>query len=217
MRIERDTEFCKHCGAQVGQHVKVSWWKIHRRMYNWTLAWAYRPSSDRALFCLSFAESSFFPIPPDVLLIPLVLGNRAKWLKFAFLCTLASVLGAYFGYAIGNWAIDLALKIPGIDQEGIDWLSGRFDENGEFYVFIAALTPIPFKLLTITAGVASMNLLTFTAACIVGRAGRFFLVAFLMHKCGPRITPFIEKYFDKLALLFGILLIGGFVLIKYVF
>ena len=186
-------------------------------MYDWTLAWAYRPSSQKALFVLSFAESSFFPIPPDVLLMPLVLGNRRKWLRFAFLCTLASVLGAFLGYVIGRSALEVALMIPGVDQEGVDWLSGKFNEYGQVYVFIAALTPIPFKLLTITAGVARMNLLMFAAACVVGRAMRFFAVAWLMHRFGPTITPFIDRYFNKLALLFGVLLVGGFVVVKYIF
>ena len=216
MSVDADAEFCHHCGAKVGEHVPVPWWHVHRRMYDWTLGWAYRPSAERALFCLSFAESSFFPIPPDVLLMPLVLGNRAKWFRFAFLCTLASVLGAGLGYFIGCAAIDLALMIPGVDQAGIDWLSGQFEANGQLYVFVAALTPIPFKLLTITAGVAKMNLLIFFAACVVGRAMRFFAVAYLMHRFGPKITPFIDTYFNKLALLFAVLLVGGFVVVKYV-
>ena len=127
------------------------------------------------------------------------------------------MIGAFLGYLIGYAAIDLALMIPGVDQAGIDWLQGQFEANGELYVFVAALTPIPFKLLTITAGVASMNLVVFAAACIVGRAMRFFAVAWLMHRFGPTITPFIDKYFNKLALLFAVLLVGGFVAVKYVF
>ena len=217
MSADPGVEFCHHCGAKIGQRQPVTWWHIHRRLYDWTLGWAYHRSSQQALFGLSFAESSFFPIPTDVLLMPLVLGDRARWLRFAFLCTAGSVLGALLGYALGHYALQLALMIPGIDQEGIDWLSAKFNEHGQLYVFVAALTPIPFKLLTITAGVATMNLLVFTAACIVGRAARFFLVAWMMHRFGPTITPLIDKYFNKLALLFGVLLIGGFVAVKYVF
>ena len=217
MSVDPGAEFCHHCGAKVGEHQPVTWWHIHRRLYDWTLGWAYHRSSQQALFGLSFAESSFFPIPPDVLLMPLVLGDRARWLRFAFLCTAGSVLGALLGYVLGLYALQIALMIPGIDQEGINWLSAKFNEHGELYVFVAALTPIPFKLLTITAGVATMNLVIFTAACIVGRATRFFLVAWLMHRFGPTITPLIDKYFNKLALLFGVLLIGGFVAVKYVF
>ena len=217
MDVDADAEFCHHCGAKVGPHVPVPWWHIHRRMYDWMLAWAYHPSSSGALFGLSFAESSFFPIPPDVLLMPLVLGNRRKWLRLATICTLASVLGAFLGYLIGFSALHIALMIPGVTQDGIDWLSGQFETNGQLYVFIAALTPIPFKLLTITAGVAKMNLVIFAAACIVGRSIRFYAVAWLMHKFGPTITPFIDKYFNKLALLFAVLLVGGVMAVKYLF
>ena len=149
--------------------------------------------------------------------MPLVLGNRRKWLKYALTCTLASVLGAFLGYVIGMFLINLALMIPGITQEGINALSGKFNMHGEGYVFFAALTPIPFKLLTITAGFAKMNLLTFAAACLLGRSMRFFLVAWLMHKFGPKITPFVDRYFNLLALVFGILLAGGFIVIKYMF
>jgi len=217
MAVEGDAEFCPHCGAKVGAHRRVPWWHLHRRLYDWTIAWAYRPSSAVALGVLSFAESSFFPVPPDVLLMPLVLGNRRKWLRFASICTAASVVGAFLGYVIGLFAIRVALMIPGVTQEGINWLQGKFNENGELYVFVAALTPIPFKLLTITAGFAKMNLPMFAAACLVGRAMRFYAVAGLMRAFGAKITPFIDKYFNWLALLFAVLLVGGFVVVKYVF
>ncbi|MBL7132496.1 MAG: hypothetical protein ISS78_00225, partial [Phycisphaerae bacterium] len=98
LTVSADVEFCSHCGAKIGEHKPVPWWHLHRRLYDWTLGWAYRPSAGAALFVLSFAESSFFPIPPDVLLMPLVLGNRRKWFRYAFLCSLASVLGAVAGF-----------------------------------------------------------------------------------------------------------------------
>ncbi|MCK4601881.1 MAG: DedA family protein [Phycisphaerae bacterium] len=170
-----------------------------------------------ALFCLSFAESSFFPVPPDVLLGPLCLGNRRRSMWFATVTTAASVIGAFLGYLIGYQLIWLALKIPGITQEAIDWLAGEFEVRGQWYVFIAALTPIPFKLLTITAGFAKMNLLVFAAACLVGRAARFYFVAFMFWFIGPKALPFIDKYFNWLALTFAVLLVGGFVAVKYVF
>ncbi len=164
---------------------------------------------------MSFAESSFFPIPPDVLLMQLVLGNRKRWLRYATICTVASVAGAFLGYLIGSAFISLALKIPGITQVRIDALANEFDIRGQWYVFIAALTPIPFKLLTITAGSAKMNLFVFAAACVVGRAMRFFAVASLLRIFGAKITPFIDKYFNWLSIAFVILLVGGFVVIKY--
>ncbi|MCK4873070.1 MAG: DedA family protein [Phycisphaerales bacterium] len=189
-------------------------WALHRRLYDWVLSFADHKHSTTALFVLSFAESSFFPIPPDVLLGPLCLGARRKSLWFATVCTIASVLGAFLGYLIGWAAIDLALLIPGITQPRIDWLAGKFDEQGQWYVFIAALTPIPFKLLTITAGFAKMNLLVFAVACVVGRAARFYIVAMVFWLIGPKAVPFIDKYFNLLCVVFVILLVGGFVVIK---
>ncbi len=189
-------------------------WALHRRLYDWVLSFAHHRHSTLALFILSFAESSFFPIPPDVLLGPLCLGNRKKSMWFATVTTVASVLGAYLGYVIGYALIDLALHIPGITQERIDWLAGEFDARGEVWVFVAALTPIPFKLLTITAGFAEMNLFVFTIACIVGRSMRFFAVAGVFWAVGPRALPFIDRYFNLLCIVFTALLVGGFLVIK---
>lgn len=191
-------------------------WAIHRRMYDWVLSFAHHKHSTTALFILSFMESSFFPIPPDVLLAPLCMGNRKKSLWFATVCTVASVLGAFLGYYIGSAAIELALMIPSITQDKIDWLAEKFNEQGSTYVFIAALTPIPFKLLTITAGFAKMNLFLFTVACIVGRAARFFLVAGLFQWLGPKAKPQIDRYFNILCIIFTLLLIGGFALLKWI-
>ncbi len=192
----------------------VSRWALHRRLYDWVLAFAHSKHSTAALFVLSFAESSFFPIPPDVLLGPLCLGKRNKSMWFATVCTVASVMGAFLGYVIGMFAIDLALKIPGITQANIDWLAEQFALRGDLYVFIAALTPIPFKLLTITAGFAKMSLLPFTLACVIGRGLRFYAVAGLFWWIGPKALPFIERYFNLLCVVFVVLLIGGFAIIK---
>jgi len=201
---------------EVAPKKPVPRWHIHRRMYDWVLHFAHHKHSTTALFTLSFAESSFFPIPPDVLLGPLCLGNRKKSMWFATVTTVASILGAYLGYLIGYAFIDLALMIPGITQEKVDWLGGEFDVRGKWYVFIAALTPIPFKLLTITAGFAKMNLLMFTLACLIGRAIRFYGVAGAFWLIGPKALPFIDKWFNWLALAFVVLLVGGFVVAKYV-
>ena len=189
-------------------------WAIHRRLYDWVLSFAHHKHSTTALFSLSFAESSFFPIPPDVLLGPLCLGHRNKALWFATVTTVASVLGAFLGYVIGYGLIDLALLIPGITQGKINWLAGEFDTRGQLYVFIAALTPIPFKLLTITAGFAKMNLLVFTIACLIGRAARFYGVAAVFWWIGPKAIPIIDRYFNLLCVVFVILLVGGFAVLK---
>ncbi|MCC7407723.1 MAG: DedA family protein [Phycisphaeraceae bacterium] len=189
-------------------------WALHRRLYDWVLSFAHSRHSTTALFLLSFAESSFFPIPPDVLLGPLCLGARRKSLYFATVTTVASVLGAYLGYVIGYGAIDLALMIPGITQEKIHWLAGEFEQRGQWYVFIAALTPIPFKLLTITAGFAQMDLVMFTVACVIGRAMRFYAVAGVFWLVGPRAMPVIDRYFNLLCVVFVVLLVGGFAVLK---
>lgn len=193
----------------------VARWAVHRRLYDWVLSFAHHRHSTSALFSLSFVESSFFPIPPDVLLGPLCLGHRKKSLWFATVCTCASVLGAFLGYLIGFGALEIALYIPGITQERIDWLSQEFDVRGQWYVFVAAVTPIPFKLLTITAGAAQMNLLVFAVACLLGRASRFYAVAAVFWLIGPKALPLIDKYFNLLCTVFVVLLVGGFAVLKY--
>ena len=223
-------EFCAHCGARLGAHRHVPWWHLHRRVYDWTLAWAYKPSSAVALFVLSFAESSCFPVPPDVLLMPLVLGNRRRWLRYATICSVASVLGAVAGFLIG-WGAWQA-----VGQFFYDWIPGftpeRFDQVGKLYerwnfwiVFTAGFTPIPFKVITITAGVfgtgpkvagPGMFFAVFLIASTVSRSARFFFVSGLCRAFGPRITPFIDKYFNWLALAFVALLVGGFAVFKLV-
>jgi len=222
MHIPADAEFCEHCGAKVGEHRKVAWWHLHRRIYDWTLGWAYRPSAAVALFVLSFAESSFFPVPPDVLLMPLVLGNRRRWLRYATICSVASVVGGVLGYAIGMWLLE------GIHPYAYRWFAWagftpqKFHEVAVAYerwnfwvVFAAGFTPLPFKLITITAGVFQINFVVFLVAAVVSRSARFFLVAGLMRAFGAKITPFIDRYFNWLALLFVALLVGGFVVAKY--
>ena len=188
-------------------------WAIHRRLYDWVLSLADKWYATWALFGISFAESSFFPIPPDVLLAPLCLGNRKRSFWFATVTTVASVLGAFLGYYIGFALFDIAVKIPGITAEKVEGLAHEFQVRGQWWVFIAALTPIPFKLLTITAGFAKMPLGMFAVACLIGRAARFFAVAALFRAVGPRAMPIIDKYFNWLCLAFVVLLGGGFVLL----
>jgi len=213
--VSKEEIYCAHCGALINKQRTVPWWHIHRRLYDWVLGFAHHKHSTTVLFCLSFMESSFFPVPPDVLLAPLALGNRRKAIWFATVTTFGSVLGAFLGYVIGFALIDLALKIPGITQARVDWLATQFDARGQWYVFIAALTPIPFKLLTITSGFAQMNLAVFALACTVGRAMRFFSVAGAVWLAGPKALPLIDRYFNWLAIAFVALLIGGFYIVKH--
>ncbi len=203
--------------------------KLIRKLYDWVLKWAETPWGPLALFILAFAESSFFPIPPDVLLIPLVLGARKKAFRLALNCTLGSVSGALLGYSIGfflwwksatefssvaNFFYD---TIPGF-TEGIFYDVKNLYETWDFWIiFTAGFTPIPYKVFTISAGAFKIGLPMFILASIVSRGARFFLVAWLIWKFGPAIKTFIDKYFNLLAILFTVLLIGGFVLIKYLF
>ena len=224
LSISAESAYCDHCGARIGEHKTAPWYHIHRRVYDWTLAWAYKPSAAVALFILSFAESSFFPIPPDVLLMPLVLGNRKKWLRYATICSIASVLGGILGYCIGVWLWD------GIQQYAFDWFAWagftqeKFDSvqiaynKWDFWVvFAAGFTPLPFKLITITAGVFKINFAIFIIAATISRSARFFLVAGTVRLAGPKALPLIDKYFNLIALAFTILLVGGFVVVKYLF
>ena len=197
----------------------VSRWAIHRRMYDWVLGFAHHKHSTAALATLSFAESSFFPIPPDVLLMPLCLGNRRKAFWFATVCTIASVLGGIAGYAIG-WGLWHLLAnffftyVPGFTPQQFQRVGGLYEQYNFWVVFIAAFTPIPYKVITIAAGVFSISLPMFIIASVIGRALRFFLVAALMWKFGPPIVKFIDRYFNLLSIVFTLLLIGGFAVLK---
>jgi len=189
-----------------------------RRLYDWTISWADRPGGVYALFLLAFAESSFFPIPPDVLLIALCVGAPTKSFRFALVCTVGSVLGGIAGYGIGYWGYE-AIGKPIVDayhgQDVMLKIKVWYDEYGFWGNLAAAVTPIPYKVFTIASGVFQFDFLQFTIASVVGRGLRFFVVAGLIYWLGPRMKVFIEKYFDLLAIAGMILLIGGFVLLKY--
>ena len=195
-------------------------WAVHRRMYDWVLGFSKSRHSTAALAGIGFAESSFFPIPPDVLLLPLCLGSRSKAWWFATVCTLASVAGGLAGWLIGwgAWEATSAFWfdwVPGFTPEKFETVQGLFDTYGIWIVFAAAFTPIPYKVFTITAGVTSMALGPFLLASLVGRGARFFLEAGLMWGFGERIVPFIDKYFNLLSLLAVVLGVGGFVALKF--
>lgn len=197
----------------------VSRWALHRRLYDWVLSFAHQPHASTALFVLSFAESSFFPIPPDVLLGPMALGNRRKAMMFATITTVASVLGAVLGYAIGWGAWELVGQflydyVPGFTPEHFATVERWYDQWGVWVLFAAAFTPIPFKVFTIAGGVFHQPLLWFILVALAGRALRFYLVAGLFAWLGHKATPFIDKYFNWLCLVFVVLLVGGFFVIK---
>lgn len=193
--------------------------KYIKRLYDWVLSWAETPYGAVALAVLAFAESSFFPIPPDVLLIALCLGMRTKAYRFALICTAGSVLGGIAGYLIG-WGMWSAVDtlfftyVPGFSEAKFEKVQGLYQDWDVWIVFIAAFTPIPYKVITITAGVFKLHLPMFIFATIIGRAARFYLVAFMIRKYGEPIREFIDKRFNILTVVFVILLVGGFYVLK---
>ena len=201
--------------------------KSIRKLYDWILSWAESPYGAAALFILAFTEASFFPIPPDALLIALVLGLRTKSFYFAMICTVASVTGAMLGYYIGYvmwWesssefsalAMFFFNNVPGFTEELFFNVKGLYDEWNFWIVFTAGFTPIPYKVFTVSGGAFDVNFIMFVLASIISRGARFFLVAGLIWKFGEQIKTFIDKYFNLLAIGFTVLLISGFVLIKY--
>lgn len=190
-----------------------------RRLYAWTISWADKPGGTWALFLIAFAESSFFPIPPDVLLMALVFGAREKWAKYALVCTAGSVLGGIFGWFIG-WGLAESVAIPLLnvfDSSGAvqakiqDW----YTAYGFWGILIAAITPIPYKVFTVASGLFHYSLPMLIIASIIGRGFRFFVVAAVIRIFGPRIRPHIEKHLEVWSIIFGILLIGGIVAVKF--
>lgn len=191
--------------------------RLLRSLYDWVLHWANTPYGPTALFALTFAEASFFPIPPDVLLIALCLSVPAKSFRFALLCTVGSIMGGMFGYFLGmEFYESIGTKI--IDfyhlTEKYELVSNLYNEYNALAVGIAGFTPIPYKLFTILAGVCEINFPVFVIASFVSRGLRFFLVAGLIWKFGAPIKAFIDKYFNLLTIAFTVLLIGGFLVLK---
>ncbi len=192
-----------------------------RRLYDWVLGWADTRHGVTALAVLSFAESSFFPIPPDVLLVALCLGNRAKWLRFALVCSVASILGGLVGYGIG-WGFWQSLDqyffayVPGFSPEKFEAVKGIYEDWNFWIVFVAAFTPLPYKVITITAGVMAINLPMFFIATVVGRSARFFLVSALLARYGEPVRDFIDRKFNLVTIAFAVLLVGGFVVLEFV-
>lgn len=188
-----------------------------RRLYDWVLGWAEHPSGTLALFLLAFAESSFFPIPPDVLLIALCLGRPSRSLWFAFLTTVGSVLGGLGGYAIGVGLFEQIgepiLRFYGATEQ-FERVGELYRENLVVALGTAGFTPIPYKVFTIAAGAFSIPVLPFVTISAVSRGLRFFIVAALILYFGPPIKKFIDKYFNLLTIAFVVLLVGGFVIVK---
>ncbi len=195
---------------------------IVRRLYDWVLHWAHTPYGTPALATLSFAESSFFPIPPDVLLIALNMGKPKKSFYFAIVCSIASVVGGMLGYFIGmalwNGLSNFFFSyVPGFTPEVFAKVQTLYNKYSVAAVLIAGFTPIPYKVFTIASGVFGMNFPLFVIASAVSRSARFFIISALIYFFGEPIKVFIDKYFNTLAYAFVVLIILGFVMIKYLF
>lgn len=213
---------------------------IVRRLYDWVLSWANSRYGFVALLVVAFCESSFFPIPPDVLLIALTLGATHRYWHYALAATVASVGGGILGYGIGffawqtlgRWLVEkvMAIELVLVDGRqdialptyltsilGENYLFQTFDTYNAWVVFVFGLTPLPYKLVTIAAGFAQTNLAVFILASTVSRGLRFFVVAYLVYRFGERAKRFIDKYFNLLAIVFCLLLVGGFLLLTVVF
>ena len=196
---------------------------IVKRLYDWVLSWGNSRWGGLALFLLALAESSFFPIPPDVLLIALCLGAVVHSFRYATICLTGSIIGAMIGYAIGlflwqtpageftalaNWFFANVFS-----EDSFHNVGDLYDQYNFWIVFTAGFTPLPYKLFTITGGLFHINFTMFIIASIISRGLRFFLIAGLIWKFGAPIKTFIDKYFNLLAIAFTILLIGAFVLV----
>ncbi len=189
-----------------------------RRLYDWVLHWAETPYGTWALFGLAFCESSFFPVPPDVLLIALAVAVPKRSLKYALICTLGSLLGGCVGYLIGWQFMEAVgskiITFYGLQEKiaSIEFLYRKYDA---WAIGIAGFTPIPYKVFTISAGAFSINFSVFILASAVSRSARFFLVGGLIYVFGPRIQALIDKYFNILAVALTVLLVAGFIVIRY--
>ena len=196
----------------------MSFKNLTRRIYDTTLDLAARKNAIWWLFAISFIESSFFPIPPDIMIIPMVLAMPKNAYRIAGVATLASVLGGYFGYGIGIFGYEVIAK-PLLEFYGymaqFEKFENYYHEYGAWIVFGAGITPFPYKIITIASGVVHLNLAVFTVASILARGFRFYIIAVLLKHFGEPMKVFIEKNLNLLSILFLLLLIGGFAVIKF--
>jgi membrane protein YqaA with SNARE-associated domain len=189
-----------------------------KKTYNWTLEKAQHKNAKWYLSLISFAESSFFPIPPDILLIPMALASKAKALFYAFICTLFSVLGGILGYAIGYFFYNsLGIYIVELYhlENSFNIFEDYYKEFGILIVLGAGITPFPYKFITIASGVFGLNIFLFIIVSIIGRGLRFYLIAILLYFFGEKIKLIIDKYFNILTIVFFILLVGSVFIIRF--
>ncbi|MFH1672925.1 MAG: VTT domain-containing protein [Pseudomonadota bacterium] len=194
--------------------------KFLRRLYDWVLHWAETPYGTPALFLLAFCESSFFPVPPDILLIALAVAIPKKAFQYALVCSIGSLLGGCFGYLIG-WEFmaavgDAIIQFYGFGEK-YSYVQDLYVRYDAWVVGVAGFTPIPYKVFTIAAGAFKINFIVFLVVSLISRSARFFLIGGLIHKFGAPIQRFIDRYFNPLVIAFTLLLILGFGVIKWIF
>ena len=188
------------------------------KLYNWTLTKAKHKNAKWYLCLISFAESSFFPIPPDLLLIPMALANKIKTFFYAFICTFSSVIGGVAGYTIGYFFYN-SFGIYIVEfyhlENSFSIFENYYKEYGILIVLGAGITPFPYKFITIASGVFGLNIFLFIIVSIIGRGSRFYLIALLLYFFGERIRLIIDKYFNILTIVFFILLVGSVFIIRF--
>jgi len=189
-----------------------------RKLYDWVFSLARHRHASRSLAVVSFAESSFFPIPPDVMLAPMVLAKPERAYFYATVCTIASVLGGLLGYAIGMFLEPVGMAILSSlgKAEKFEASKALFQEHGAWVILIKGLTPIPYKLITISAGIFQFSLILFIVLSVITRAGRFFLVAFVLKRWGPPMLKVVERRLALFTVLGLIVLVGGLVAVKFI-
>jgi membrane protein YqaA with SNARE-associated domain len=188
-----------------------------RKLYDQVLALAASRYAGWWLAVIAFAESSVFPIPPDVMLAPMVFAKPKRWWAYALICSVSSVFGAMLGYAIGYFLTPVGeaiLRFTG-HADGMEQMVAWYDKYGVWVILGKGLTPIPFKLVTIASGVLHYAFVPFLIACVITRAGRFFIVAGLVRKFGPQIQPVIEKRLALFTVLFLVILVGGVLALRF--
>lgn len=192
---------------------------MFRALYDWTLRLASHRHAIRSMAFISFCESSFFPIPPDVMVVPMVLARRDQAYLIAAVCTISSVLGGMVGYAIGMFLYDSVgqwlIRFYGMG-EGIEAFRETYQKWGVWIILIKGFTPIPFKLVTIASGIAAFNFPVFVAAALVTRGARFFLIAWLLRRYGASMQEFIERRLTLVGWLFLAALVGGFAVVALI-
>jgi membrane protein YqaA with SNARE-associated domain len=193
---------------------------MFKRLYDWTIGLAESPRAPQALAAVSFSESSFFPVPPDVMLVPMTMARPDKAWHYATICTIASVLGGILGYAIGALLYDTVgawlIKLYGYGDK-MEAFRALYQQHGHWIILIKGFTPIPFKLITIASGLAGYDFLMFVMLSAITRAARFFLVAGVMNRYGGPIRRFIEANLTLVGIVTVVAILGGFVVAKYAF